>query len=70
MSARCSQSDANGAAGASSRATVTSTSCSVATAAGSALWSGAQKRSRESRTYQFETSSTKAMIARTPAVAS
>ena len=49
----------NGQNGASSLATVTRHVCSVPKAAGSP----SQKRERERRTYQFESSSTKAAIA-------
>ena len=63
------QSLAYGAAGARRRHTVSSASRSTATAAGSASLPGAQKRSRESRTYQLERSSTtKRIVAFTPAV--
>ena len=71
VSARCSQSDTKGAAGAISCAVVSSTSYRVRRAASSAARSGAQNRGRLVRTYQLERSSaTKSMIARVPAVTS
>ena len=71
-SARCSQSARNGAIGASSRATTTSASCSVANAARvSASSVFPQNRSRLRRTYQFDRSSTtKSPIARAARVSS
>ena len=52
------------------RLTASSASCSVASAAGSATASTAQNRGRLTRTYQLDSSSTKSISVRTPAVGS